>query len=135
MVMFNIRQGGKSANPAINIGRNFYYESNTLDVPYWTAENPINDYPAINYGNPLGYGFYQSRSFVRLQDVSLSYNFSSSLLEKMRIQNLRLFVSGKNLFTWTQWNGWDPEYGGGGRSPGNNGPILKSYTFGLNFQL
>ncbi|GGG74508.1 SusC/RagA family TonB-linked outer membrane protein [Parapedobacter pyrenivorans] len=135
MVMFNVRQGGNSANPSINIGRNFYYESNTLDVPYWTAENPINDYPAINYGNPLGYGFYQSRSFVRLQDVSLSYNFSSSLLEKMRIQNLRLFVSGKNLFTWTKWNGWDPEYGGGGRGPENNGPILKSYTVGLNFQL
>ena len=135
MVMFNIRQGGKSANPSINIGRNFYYESNTLDVPYWTAENPINDYPAINYGNPLSYGFYQSRSFVRLQDVSLSYNFSSSLLEKIRIQNLRLFVSGKNLVTWTNWNGWDPEYGGGGRGPGDNGPILKTYTFGLNFQL
>src|SRR3546814_775778 len=69
MVMFNIRQGGESANPAINIGRNFYYDSNTLDVPYWKAENPINDYPAINYGNPLGYGFYQSRRFVRLLDV------------------------------------------------------------------
>ncbi|WP_236980984.1 SusC/RagA family TonB-linked outer membrane protein [Membranihabitans maritimus] len=135
MVMFNIRQGGESANPAINIGRNFYYESNTLDVPYWTPENPINTNPAINYGNPLSYGFYQSRSYIRLQDVSLSYDLPASILKKIKINNLKLYLSGKNLATWTKWTGWDPEYGGGGRGPGNNGPILKTYTFGLNLQL
>ncbi|MFC7524500.1 TonB-dependent receptor [Parapedobacter sp. GCM10030251] len=139
MVLLNIRQGGQSPNQPINIGRNFYYEANTLDVPYWTPENPINNYPAINYGNPLNYGFYQSRSFVRLQDISLGYDLPNSMLEKIKIQNLRLFVSGKNLFTWTNWTGWDPEFGGGGRGPGgtgnSNGPLLKSYTFGLNLQL
>lgn len=135
MVMFNIRHGGESANPSINIGRNFYYESNTLDVPYWTQANPINTHPAINYGNPLGYGFYQSRSFVRLQDVSLGYDLPQAILNKIGIANLKIYLSGKNLITWTKWNGWDPEYGGGGRGPGNNGPILKSYTLGLNVQL
>lgn len=135
MVLFNIRQGGQSPNQPINIGRNFYYESNTLDVPYWTPENPINDYPAINYGNPLNYGFYQSRSFVRLQDVSLGYDLPSTLLERLKIQHLKLFISGKNLATWTKWTGWDPEFGGGGRGPGDNGPILKSYTFGISLTL
>lgn len=135
MVMFNIRNGGESANPATNIGRNFYYESNTLDVPYWTKDNPINTHPAINYGNPLGYGFYQSRSFVRLQDVSLGYDLPQRALGKIGIANLKIYLSGKNLFTWTKWTGWDPEFGGGGRGPGNNGPILKSYTLGLNVQL
>lgn len=135
MFMFNIRSGGESPNPSINIGRNFYYESNTLDVPYWTPENPINTYPAINYGNPLAYGFYQSRSFVRLQDVSLSYDFSPPFLERIKVSNMKVYLSGKNLFTWTKWNGWDPEYGRGGRSPGDHGPLLKSYTLGLNIQL
>src|SRR5690606_18198110 len=82
MFMFNIRKGGQSANPATNIGRNFDYESNTLDVPYWTETIPINTHPAISYGNPLSYGFYQSRSFVRLQDVSLGYDLPQVLLEK-----------------------------------------------------
>src|SRR5690606_14933001 len=79
MVMLNIRNGGKSADRSINIGRYYYYEANILDVPYWIPENRNNTYPAINYGNPLNYGFYQSRSFVRLQDVSLSYNVPASL--------------------------------------------------------
>lgn len=135
MVMFNIRQGGESSNPTLNMGRNFYYEGNVLDVPYWTAANPINTHPTINYPDPLGYGFYQSRSFVRLQDVSLSYDLPQGLLEKININSLKIYLSGKNLMTWTDWDGWDPEFGGGSRSPGNNGPLLKTYTLGFNIQL
>jgi TonB-linked SusC/RagA family outer membrane protein len=134
MVMFNMRQGGYSPIPTINPGTNFYDLANVLDVPYWTPENPINTHPAVNYRNPLGYSFYQSRSFVRLQDVSLSYVFPQALLERIKVNRLEMFVSGKNLLTWTNWQGWDPEFGSGGRSPGNNGPLLKSYTLGLNIQ-
>uniref|UniRef100_UPI0035945CBE SusC/RagA family TonB-linked outer membrane protein n=1 Tax=Aquiflexum sp. TaxID=1872584 RepID=UPI0035945CBE len=134
MVMFNSRQGGFSPIPTINPGTNFYDLANILDVPYWTPENPINTHAAVNYRNPLGYNFYQSRSFVRLQDVSLSYNFPKSLLDRVKVNRLEMYVSGKNLITWTNWQGWDPEFGSGGRSPGANGPLLKSYTVGLNIQ-
>lgn len=140
MVMFNIRQGGYSPNPTINPGTHFYDLANVLNVPYWTPENPINTHPAINYRNPLGYSFYQDRSFVRLQDVSLSYNLPSFILDKLKVGMLQVYVSGKNLITWTKWQGWDPEFGGGGRGAGSsggtaNGPILKTYTVGLNLQL
>jgi TonB-linked SusC/RagA family outer membrane protein len=135
MVMVNIRKGGESANRAINLGRNFYYEGNVLDVPYWTPANPINTHPILNYPDPLGYGFYQSRSFVRLQDISLSYDLPRAFLDKFNMSSLKVFVSGKNLMTWTDWDGWDPEFGGGDRSPGNNGPLLKTYTLGINLQL
>lgn len=135
MVLFNIRQGGYSPNSGLNPGTNFYYSANVLNVPYWTPDNPINTHPAINYRNPLDYGFYQSRSFVRLQDISLSYNLPQGLLKTLHLSNLRIYVSGKNLMTWTDWNGWDPEFGVGGRNPGNNGPLLKTYTVGLNLQL
>jgi len=135
MVMFNMRQGGFSPNPTINPGTQFYDFANILNVPYWTPENPINTHPAINYRNPLGYSFYQSRSFVRLQDVALSYSLPFNILEKLKMDKIELFVSGKNLITWTDWKGWDPEFGAGGRSPGNNGPLLRTYTVGLNIQL
>jgi TonB-dependent starch-binding outer membrane protein SusC len=135
MVMFNMRQGGYSPNPTINPGTQFYDYANVLNVPYWTPENPINTHPAINYRNPLGYSFYQSRSFVRLQDVALSYNLPFNILEKLKMDKIELFISGKNLVTWTDWKGWDPEFGAGGRSPGNNGPLLRTYTVGLNIQL
>lgn len=135
MVMFNMRQGGQTAIPTLNPGTNYYDLFNTLDVPHWTPEHPSNTYPAINYRDPLGYLFYQSRSFVRLQDVALSYDLPATLLEKIKIQAIKIYVSGKNLVTWTHWMGWDPEFGSGGRSPGDNGPLLKTYTIGANIQL
>lgn len=70
------------------------------------------------------------RSFIRLQDVSLSYTLPSNILEKLDIANLKLFVTGKNLATWTKWRGWDPETGDGLGDSGR--PVLKSYSLGLN---
>ena len=132
---FNIRQGGFSANRAISPGANFFDVANFIDAPYWTPENPINSAPRINYRNPLDYGFYADRSFVRLQDVSIAYNFPQELLERVNISGLQIYASGKNLITWTDWPGWDPEFGSGGVNPGNNGPILRTYTIGLNVSL
>ncbi|MBO9616893.1 MAG: TonB-dependent receptor [Dyadobacter sp.] len=129
---FNVRQGGYSRLDMMNPGTNFYDQANFLNVPYWTPDNPINTHPRINYRNPLGYGFYESRSFVRFQDVSLSYNIPEKLLKTVKIGALQVYVSAKNLGTWTKWEGWDPEFGGGGRSPGENGPLLKTFIAGLN---
>jgi TonB-linked SusC/RagA family outer membrane protein len=129
---FNIRQGGMSSIPSINPGTNFYDQANFLDVPYWTPANPINTAPRIDYRNPLGYGFYSDRSFVRLQDVSVAYEIPKKILSKFKISTFQVFASGKNLVTWTDWKGWDPEFGSGGRDPGSNGPLLKTYTIGLN---
>jgi len=132
---FNIRQGGESSISSLNHGTNFAHQANVLDVPYWTPENKINTAARIDYRNPLGYGFYEDRSFVRLQDVSLGYDFPSTLIKRIGIGSLQIYASGKNLITWTNWEGWDPEFGSGGRDPGNNGPLLKTYTIGLNISL
>lgn len=134
LAVLAVRQGGYSSDPALNPGTNFYDQANILDLPYWTPENPLNDRPAINYKNPLGYGFYANRSFVRLQDVSLAYTFNSAILERLKMGHVQVYLSGKNLFTWTDWAGWDPEHGAGGVNPGNNGPLMKTYTIGLNIQ-
>lgn len=132
---FYIRQGGKSGISSLNHGTNFAHQANVLDVPYWTPENKINTAARIDYKNPLGYGFYQDRSFVRLQDVSLAYDFPASVVRQIGIGALQIYASGKNLFTWTKWEGWDPEFGSGGRDPGNNGPLLKTYSIGVNISL
>lgn len=73
---------------------------------------------------------YEKRNFVRLQDISLSYNLGSSVLKKAGAQNVNVYVSGKNLFTWTKWQGWDPETGEGILAGGR--PVLRAYTVGLN---
>lgn len=135
MAVLFYRNGGYTANTSTVPGINFYDVANYMDVPYWTPENPSNEYPAINYRNPLNYGFYQPRSFVRLQDVSLAYSFPSGITKKIRLKNVQVYASGKNLITWTDWKGWDPEFGAGSRDPGANGPIMKIYTAGLRVQL
>ncbi|MEQ6121277.1 TonB-dependent receptor [Reichenbachiella sp. MALMAid0571] len=103
-------------------------------IDYWTPENPNARYQKlrINVSDGLIGTRYASRSFVRLQDVSLSYNFDSELLSKFNITRLKVFVSGKNLATWTGYNGWDPETNTALVRDGR--PVMKSYSLGLNIE-
>lgn len=103
---------------------------NQLDAGYWTAENQSTTRPSLVYNNPLSHGWYVSRNFVRIQDVSFSYQFSKDLLNKLKMTNLRLFLSGKNLYTFTKWPGADPE--SGGTSPASFYPMARTVTFGVN---
>ena len=135
---------------SIQGGKNYYYESNTPYVgawsggdnitnwnivkewDYWTPENPGAEYPALEYVAKVRPNTYKQRSFVRLQDVSLSYKFNKKLF-KGYIQGLKLYVSGKNLYTWTKWKGNDPELGAGISDSAVN-PVLRSYSLGVNLQ-
>jgi TonB-linked SusC/RagA family outer membrane protein len=149
-VLVNSVQGGN--NGYLGLNNPFYFrEDNTIRVnglqgiDYWSPSNPDGKYPRNISGSQPTIAMsatnrWQDRSFVRLQDVTLSYNLKNSLLKKVPLQSLNLFVSGKNLHTWTKWEGWDPETEAnddqgrlqaqglliGGR------PVLKTFTVGLN---
>jgi TonB-linked SusC/RagA family outer membrane protein len=75
---------------------------------WWTPENRSNTYPRINFtgGN---YNPLMPYGFVRLQDLSLSYTVQPTTLRELGLQRLRVYVSGKNIFTITKWKGGDPE--------------------------
>jgi TonB-linked SusC/RagA family outer membrane protein len=103
---------------------------NKLDAGWWTAENKSNTRPSLVYTNPLNHSYYVSRDFVRIQDVSLSYDFPKAIIEKAKVTNLRVFVSGKNLYTFSKWLGSDPE--SGGNNDNSLYPMPRSLTFGLN---
>ncbi|MDR3141554.1 MAG: TonB-dependent receptor, partial [Tannerellaceae bacterium] len=80
-----------------------------LDV--WTAEHPT-DIPVL--GGKSANFFNSSRfvydgSFVKLKNLSLAYNIPKKLLSKLCIDNLEVYVSGQNLFTFTSFPGYDPE--------------------------
>ncbi len=97
-----------------------------LDIPFWTAQEPNNTYPAPNV-NESKYEVYNSIGHIRLQDVSLSYNFSS-LAGRIGVKNARLTLSGRNLFYIApKWKMSDPQntssYGLG---------IPRAVTLGLN---
>jgi len=82
---------------------------NVIDVPYWTPTNPSEEYARINYMANRPHPYLEDRSFVRVQDVSLAYTFDHLLLERMKLKGLRIYISSKNLYTWTKWTGYDPE--------------------------
>ncbi|MFC4874717.1 hypothetical protein [Negadavirga shengliensis] len=86
----------------------------TANYPYWTPDNRTNDFPRLNINDsPYGGGImpYKSASFVRIQDISLSYNFPPPVAKRLRLQNARVFGSVRNLYSFDNWPGWDPESG------------------------
>ena len=66
-----------------------------------------------------------------MQDVTLGYNLPKTWMRVVGIDNINIYMSGKNLLTFTKWKGWDPEAGSGYYGL----PVMKSFTFGLNITL
>jgi TonB-linked SusC/RagA family outer membrane protein len=104
------------------------------DIDYWSPSNPNAEFNRAN-SNTGGVDFtpFKDRSFVRLQDISVAYTIDKELLEKLKLVNLKFYVSGKNLATWTKWQGWDPETVSGlGINTSTGLPVMKSYNVGLD---
>lgn len=88
---------------------------------------------------------YENRSFLRLQDITLSYDLPRQWMQAIRIDGINIYVSGKNLLTFSGWHGWDPEpnityqdINGQNRMTGSgyaDRPVMKSVTFGININL
>lgn len=117
-------------NPLVP-GRSF----GQYDAGYWTPENKSNTRPSLIYSNPLGTNWYSSRDFVRLRDVTLTYEFPANLLEKMHLSNASIYLTGKNLALITDWLGTDPENGGEYTSNQGSGdlyPMPRTFLIGIN---
>ncbi|MDR3261042.1 MAG: TonB-dependent receptor [Tannerella sp.] len=139
MIFINSIQGGKNryyGNMDIIegnwMGGDNAYNSNMPKWDWWTPSNPNAEYPRLGFNAPIKQTYYVQRNFVRIQDISLSYNVSPDWLKSYKINNLRVYVSGQNLFTFTKWKGWDPETGTGLQSDAL--PVMRNFTFGLTFE-
>lgn len=93
--------------------------------PYWTPENGVNNATGVYNSPAVSSGIYESRSFVRLQDVSLAYRFNQTVLSKLDIEALQVYIASKNPYVWTKWSGWDPETGT------SNSPLMRNITAGF----
>ena len=56
--------------------------------------------------------YIQDGSYVRIKNIQLGYSLPKSVLSKLSIEKLRIYVTGQNLFTFTKYKGYDPELGG-----------------------
>ena len=108
----------------------------TTEIGYWTPENKSNEWRSLRKNsNKHGYGFAQKANFTRVKDITLSYTLPENIIHKAGLGGLTVYFTGRNLFTFTDWIGWDPETRQDGRGSGNwedNYPMTKSYTFGIN---
>ena len=126
-------------NVALNGGHesNDRWNRNNGPVPYWTADRPNNEYARLNpYTGSYGGGLmiYKPSSYLRIQDISITYNMPMTTANNARLNNLQIFGSVRNLATFTKWPGWDPESRDPNTQPGMT-PMPRIYTVGLNFSL
>ncbi len=102
---------------------------NDWNHPWWTPENKNNSYPSTTYFDDRFMGL-QSRSFVRIQDVTLSFRFNPNWIKRMNLNTLKIYSSIQNLYTFTSWEGGDPEQGV--RAMEGTYPVPAVYTFGID---
>lgn len=108
---------------------------------YWTPENPNTDIPRpFAFGSQTRQGSHMvfDASYIRLKNMTLAYNFSSNLTQKLGLEKIRLYAQGQNLMTSTDYPGLDPEANSGGADGTNRGydfyayPQARTITFGVN---
>ncbi|SEA17243.1 TonB-linked outer membrane protein, SusC/RagA family [Flavobacterium gillisiae] len=117
-VLEGVKADGTQNNTPVTIDGNSYYR-NTI----------------INQASEI---LIQDTSWLKLRNVSLTYNLASDLTSKLKLSNASFSVSGNNFLLWTPFRGFDPEgqqFGSGSNVYGFSGlniPLTQSYTLGLN---
>lgn len=137
-IFFQTAQGMWKYNTDIKT----YDETWRINTPkvfgYWTAENMSQEYPRLTYTNTHGYGYARKANYTRLKDITVSYTFDQSVIDKIGLGALTVYATGTNLYTWTPWVGWDPEASFSSRGSGSwedNYPLTKSFVIGINLTL
>lgn len=130
-IFINSIQGGKNYYLANNLSMinpiyEFSFRKNVSAInPYWRPDKPTKNTTGIYNLPPIRSGVYQSRSFVRIQDVSIAYSLPDKVLNKLSLQKAQVYLSSKNPYVWTKWQGWDPEIG-----PSDT-PLMRNLILGL----
>ncbi|WP_224994786.1 TonB-dependent receptor [Cesiribacter sp. SM1] len=114
----------------------------------WSADNTNTDIPKASRSRArkISTRYIYDGSYIRLKNIALGYVLPRSLVESIKLSNVRISVSAQNLFTITDYPGLDPEVGYGnanGNAAGNlykgldygSYPNVKSYTLGVNISL
>lgn len=142
-IFLQTSQGSMINNPLLNL-QNYGGRVNIpKEVGYWTAENKNNQQPSLTYTNPRLYAYPVKQNYTRIKDITFSYNLPAVSAEKLKIGSLTAFVSGRNIYTFTNWVGLDPELSvnanqaGSANAPLSYGiyPLVSSFVIGLNVTL
>ncbi len=110
----------------------------TVVLNRWRIPGQITDVPKAGYDMKNSTYFIEDGSYLRIKDISLSYNFSGKWMQKLGISKLQPYFTASNVYTFTKYKGFDPEVNQWGNSGAVQGidwgtyPQCRSYVFGLN---
>jgi len=139
---FNYRWGNKIINTARMGLESMYGTQNQVStVTYrWRKDGDQTLIPRALYGAGYNYQmssrFVEDGSFLRLNNLQISYSVPKKTVKKLGLNTLSAYVTMNNLFCWTKYTGIDPEIGAGTYTPASDGattPRSKSVTASLNF--
>ncbi|MGP1990564.1 SusC/RagA family TonB-linked outer membrane protein [Zobellia laminariae] len=118
---------------------------NSPQTPYWTPDNPLNDYARLFSNDGPGFNVYRSSSFVRLSNITLAYRLPKSILSKLSMSSARIYANVRNAAVWApDWDFYDPEGSNvNGASRGSDGlfdangrePTPRFITLGVDISL
>ncbi|MFN8353422.1 MAG: TonB-dependent receptor [Spirosomataceae bacterium] len=143
-VVFNYQYG----NLALNQDRTFFERSGStvdrnqyaINLNRWQQPGDITGIPKPFFGGTvtgsssqyaISDRFYEDGSYIRLKQVTLSYRLPKTLLQRLKLNNARIYAQGVNLWTVTKYQGIDPEFVNGSGDFGQY-PQYKNYIVGLN---
>lgn len=109
-----------------------YDNANWADLDYWTPENQGARFPTPGLTKQNTYAastFYEKSSYIKIKDITLSYNLPKTWISKIGMSNLRVYGSMKNFFTFSSVDNYDPE-----RDGDISFPLTKQLVFGVNIE-
>jgi len=77
--------------------------------------------------NQFNVGFYENADFTRFKDISLAYELPRKALDKIKVNTMKVYLTGRNLATFTKYRGLDPEI-----SNQLGVPLQREVIFGVN---
>jgi hypothetical protein len=121
--------------------KNLYANRGTYMLDRWQGSGTSNSVPRAVAGASINTDIFsdfyvEDASFVRLQNVQIGYTFNQDKIKSIGIDKLRIYVSGNNLFTISDYLGYDPSASNG--APIGSGidkgfyPVAASYLLGVN---
>ena len=139
---FMMFMSGAGGNQILNALNNIDYTSNRLvylTEDRWTPTHTNGTMPAAGAANYAKFltssGVVMDASYLKIKQIQLGYNFPKSVINRILIDQLRIYASLDDWFTFTKYPGFDPEIVGVGASMGvdkGNYPTSKKVVFGVN---
>ncbi|MFH6984990.1 SusC/RagA family TonB-linked outer membrane protein [Marinoscillum luteum] len=125
-----------NANRIYTEGMSITTNQNASVIDRWTGPGSSNTIPRAIYGDPNNNARPSSRyiedgSYLRVKNITLAYNIPSEVIGKGSFGGAKVYVSGQNLFTLTNYSGLDPEVGVDGID-NNLYPVTRTVSIGLN---